>query len=166
MEHTQDVEAVLTTYGKEVLASDISGLKIFIYRLPNRFNLELITCAIRNKVSGMCFDFLHGGFGAEMKELNEEVPKNLRYYKTHQFSLEVIFHHKLLRSPYLTRNPDEADLFYIPFYAGLSCFCDQERAQDLTTEFWSTAKNLSHLNTGKVHFMALGKVEQVKEFPV
>lgn len=40
-----------------------------------------------------------------------------------QFSLEVIIHHKLLGSPYRTRNPEKADLFYIPYYAAIACFC-------------------------------------------
>jgi hypothetical protein len=35
-------------------------------------------------------------------------------YDTHQFSLEVIIHEKLKKNVLRTRNPEKADMFYIP----------------------------------------------------
>lgn len=160
----QDVEPVLTPYGKEVLTYDITGLKVYIYDLPAKFNSDLAKCASKNRANSMCFDFANTGFGPKM-DINIKLPKYLRFYKTHQFSLEVIFHEKLLRSPHLTTDPKQATLFYVPYYAALSCFCNIETGQNLTSEFWSFAQNLTYLETGKVHFMALGKVEQVTYFP-
>ena len=161
----QDVEPVLTPYGKEVLTYDITGLKVYIYDLPAKFNSDLAKCASKNRANSMCFDFANTGFGPEM-DINIKLPKYLRFYKTHQFSLEVIFHEKLLRSPHLTTDPKQATLIYVPYYAALSCFCNIETGQNLTSEFWSFTQNLTYLETGKVHFMALGKVEQVTYFPL
>ena len=157
----QDVLPILTPYGNEVSTYDITGLKIYMYNLPSKFNYDLIQGVQENRLNSMCFDFANSGFGPEMK-MNIPLPKFLRFYKTHQFSLEVIFHEKILKSPYLTTDPEEAHLFYIPYYVGLSCFCKSGIAKNLSSEFWSFAGNLTYLETGKVHFMALGKVEQVR----
>lgn len=156
----RDVEPILTPYGKEVLTYDLDRLKIYVYPLPPKFNTDLVTCATQNKANAMCFDFSYAGFGPEMKlPPHLKVPELLSFHKTHQFSLEVIFYERLLRSPYITQDLSEADLVYVPFYAGLSCFCSEQTAQNLTSEFWSLMKNTSFPE--KLYFVALAKVEQV-----
>jgi hypothetical protein len=37
-----------------------------------------------------------------------------------QFNIEIEIHHQLLKSPLLTNNPEEADLFYVPLYTTVS----------------------------------------------
>lgn len=43
---------------------------------------------------------------------------NLYLYFTSQFTVEQIIHYKLLHSPYLTADPSQADLFYVPLFMG------------------------------------------------
>jgi hypothetical protein len=52
------------------------------------------------------------GLGREIYKLGKYDDMSVR--DTYQYALEVIIHQKLLNSPYRTKNPDEADLFYVP----------------------------------------------------
>ncbi len=153
----ENLDGILTVEGKKLLKRDISHVKIFVYDLPERFNEDILPCAMKND---HCFNFTNHGFGPELQFISN-VTDGVRYYESHQFGLEVIFHQKLLRSVYITKDPTHADLFYVPFYAGLTCFCFEPWAQNLSSEFWNSLQDLKYLSTGKLHFLALAKIEQV-----
>ena len=65
------------------------NLKIFVYDLPSRFNFDVLKDIRTNKA-------------------------RFRGYLD-QFAEHVI-HKQILKSPLITSNPDEADLFYVPVY--------------------------------------------------
>ena len=149
---------VLTVHGESVLATNLSDLKVFIYPLPKSFNKNLADCAVRNARSSMCFDITNKGMGALV---HSDFVHGYSIYNTHQFSLEVLFHQKLLQSRFLTWDPTEADIFYVPYYVAMRCFCPAQEGEAMNVEFWDILlKNYTYLHQGKPHFMALGKVEQ------
>ncbi|KAH7278087.1 hypothetical protein KP509_38G023700 [Ceratopteris richardii] len=41
------------------------------------------------------------------------------WYRTGQFMLEVVFHHRLLHYECLTQDPETADAFFLPYYTGI-----------------------------------------------
>nr|XP_006821291.1 PREDICTED: uncharacterized protein LOC100375635 [Saccoglossus kowalevskii] len=135
-----------------------SGAKIYVYDMPAAFNEDILDC-VHTKVRGECIHLQDGGFGKMLWTDN-----NISYHFTHQFALEPIIHHKLLNSTQRTLNASDADLFYLPYYAGLKCFCHDRytpgvTAGDLNNKFWEYSLNLPFIKT-KPHFMALGKIER------
>jgi hypothetical protein len=54
---------------------------------------------------------------------HQENPDFPYIYGTELFSLEVLFHQRLLNSHIRTFNTAEADLFLFPYYAGLDYYC-------------------------------------------
>ncbi len=156
-----DLEDILSPHGYNLFKKDISKIKIYIYDLASKYNEDVKKCAEENaKRSSMCFDFSNHGFGSTL-HVNVPVPSGVKYHDTHQFGLEYIFHQKLLRTLHVTKDPSEADLFYVPFYAGLACFCSEGIGQQLADDFWNASKDLQFVSSGKTHFMALAKIEQV-----
>ncbi len=153
-----NLDGIVTAEGKKLLKRDISHVKIFVYGLPERFNEDILPCAM--KIDN-CFNFTNHGFGTELQFISN-FTDGVRYYESHQFGLEPIFHQKLLQSVYITKDPVQADLFYVPFYAGLTCFCFEQWPQNLSSEFWNSLQDLKYLSTGKLHFLALAKIEQVR----
>jgi len=85
-------------FGKDLLSGAHNAartehkLKIFVYELPPDFNTNLLDPAIP------------------------------RFYdcRTSMYGAEIIIHEQMLKSPFRTKNPEEADLFFVPLYT--SCF--------------------------------------------
>ena len=71
----------------------LPNLRIFVYDLPHKYNTDL-----RSK--------------------NPACDWKSSYTWQTKYTLEVYMHETLLQSPLRTRNPDEADLFFVPFYLG------------------------------------------------
>lgn len=149
---------LLMPFGHKVLSTNLTDLRIYIYPFPKGFNKNLADCAVRNARSGMCFDITNQGKGALLKT---DFLHGYSVYNTHQFSLEVLFHQKLLQSKFVTWDPAEADLFYVPYYVCMRCFCPAQGGEVMNREFWDLLlHNFTYLTEGRPHFMALGKVEQ------
>jgi hypothetical protein len=51
--------------------------------------------------------------------LGEVVNSSIGQFDTHQYALFSIFYHRLLQSDYVTKNPDEAKWFFIPYDVGM-----------------------------------------------
>ncbi|XP_070575587.1 uncharacterized protein [Ptychodera flava] len=171
----QPIEGVLTQ-ARSGVAGDITTLqlaseeeyltlkpfRIYVYDLPPRFNRDLAACV--QKID-TCFQLDENFYGMG-PELIGNKSTVISYRDTHQFSLEVILHHKMLQSEYRTLNTDEADLFYIPFYPGIACFCRsyQKGSFDLKSlhqDLWRNITSTSpYFEVGKPHVMALGKIER------
>ncbi|XP_074646795.1 uncharacterized protein LOC141902800 [Tubulanus polymorphus] len=137
-------------------STDISKLRVYVYPLTREFNVDLASCAARPTNNDMCFDFANDGFGRAVDGADAAAA----VHRTHQFSAEIVFHRKLLRSRYATNDPRDADLFYVPYYASLNCFCSYPTDASLDDRFWKSLVKSPFLNAGKPHFMALGKIEQ------
>ncbi|XP_031495699.1 probable xyloglucan galactosyltransferase GT20 [Nymphaea colorata] len=135
------------------------GKGIFVYDLPAKFNRQLMKgCVDILPWMNFCEYITHQGMG-------QPVPKLGRgWYKTNQFSLEPIFHSRIMKHPCRVLEEDKASLFYIPFYAGLNVL--QKNFQNASVEEkdqlglqlveWLKSKRSWIQNEGKDHFLALG----------
>ncbi|WVZ12731.1 hypothetical protein V8G54_017261 [Vigna mungo] len=79
------------------------GNGIYVYDLPSKFNKDLDFCSYLS----------NEGLGEPIAKLGKG------WYKTHQYSLELIFHSRVLRHPCRVSDETVAKLFYVPFYGGL-----------------------------------------------
>ncbi|XP_013417905.1 probable xyloglucan galactosyltransferase GT17 [Lingula anatina] len=132
--------------------TSIPDYRVYVYDLPPRFTSDLLNCAnLRN----YCFDLRHQGMG---EQLYQDGPLSIR--DTHQFSLEVLMHHKLMHSTRRTNNPSEADLFYIPFYSALTCFCRQGDYDQLEQLYAYLRGEWGAHFPSKPHFGILSKIER------
>ncbi|CAN4077742.1 unnamed protein product [Withania somnifera] len=90
------------------------GRGIYVYDLPTKFNKDLVAqCANMIPWVNLCKYFSNNAMGEPIQKLGKG------WYQTHQYSLELIFHSRILNHPCRVHNADEAKLFYVPFYVGL-----------------------------------------------
>nr|XP_054748312.1 uncharacterized protein LOC129253903 [Lytechinus pictus] len=132
---------------------------VYVYDLPSKFNTNLTECV---QYGDPCFKFDNYGMGPELRSTDK-----MSYRETYGHSLEVVFHEKLKASYHRTFDPNEADAFYIPFYANLACLCRTYSRLDVSKlhdELWKFLNNaLPYFNNGNTlrpHFMALGRMER------
>lgn len=88
---------------------------------------------------------------------------NCSWFRTNQFSLEVLIHHRLRRHPCRVGDPSEAKLFYVPFYTGLEIkrsWGNQAAAVDRFNLVLNPLVNSPHFQKrrGLDHFMAFGRM--------
>lgn len=131
----------------------------YIYPLPSRFNLGLLEhCQNLNIYTNMCPHVANNGLGQPL--LNSD------WYATHQFIAEMIIHSRLENHPCRTWDPDQALLFYIPFYGGLyasSVFREPDHglrdalAVDLMDFVTNQQRRWWQRRGGEDHFLALGR---------
>ncbi|GAQ83707.1 Exostosin family protein [Klebsormidium nitens] len=92
-----------------------------------------------------------------------DVVVNCSWFRTNQFSLEVLLHHRLRGHPCRVGDPSEAQLYYVPFYTGLEIkrsWGNQAAAVDrfnrvlnplVTSPYFQKRRGLDH-------FMAFGRM--------
>ena len=138
-------------------------LRMYIYDLPAKFNDDILN-GTKYKFRD-CGDVSESGYGKILKRYDGFLVQN-----TWQFALEVVVHNKILHSPYITKDYKQANLFYIPFYSGISCLITLKR--NYTEASILQHKLLAELQvylenheskafySGKPHVMALSKIER------
>ncbi|XP_073293799.1 xyloglucan galactosyltransferase XLT2-like [Primulina huaijiensis] len=103
---------------------DCPSGRIYAYDLPSMFNRDLVlpNCTELDPWNWQCGIITNHGYGGAATELRPFLPENLfkSWYHTNQFSMELIFHHRILKHKCRTTDPESATAFYIPFYAGLA----------------------------------------------
>ncbi|KAM0946047.1 putative exostosin [Dioscorea sansibarensis] len=88
--------------------------RFYIYNLPLNFNHHLLHhCQSLNIYTNMCPYVSNEGLGRQLSG------KSSSWFVTHQFLAEMVFHARALRHPCRTLDPTTANLFHVPFYAGL-----------------------------------------------
>ncbi|EPS72772.1 hypothetical protein M569_01980, partial [Genlisea aurea] len=114
-----EIRAVAVNYSEECPSG-----RIFVYELPPSLNRDLVkpNCTDLAPWDWECGIISNHGYGRAASELRGFLPGDLyrSWYHTNQYTLEVIFHHRILRHGCRTMDPDSATAFYIPFYAGLA----------------------------------------------
>lgn len=137
------------------------GRGIYVYDLPSKFNKDLVG-QCRDMVPWMDFCKYFGNEG-----LGEPIPKlGKAWYRTHQYSLEPIFHSRVLKHPCRVQNENEAKLFYVPFYGGLDILRwhfknvsnDVKDTLGLELIKWLERQRPWAPNSGKDHVFVLGKI--------
>ncbi|KAL0304161.1 UNVERIFIED_CONTAM: Xyloglucan galactosyltransferase XLT2 [Sesamum radiatum] len=97
--------------------------KVYVYELPPLFNTEIVkNCDNLNPWSSRCDALSNSGFGKAATGISRIVPEKVSgaWFWTDQFSLEVIYHNRMLNYRCRTLEPESAAAFYIPFYTGLA----------------------------------------------
>ncbi|KAA8520824.1 hypothetical protein F0562_011497 [Nyssa sinensis] len=94
--------------------ANCEGRGMYVYEMPTKFNKDLMgQCGDMIPWVDFCKYFSNEALGQPITELGKG------WYQTHQYSLEPIFHSRVMKHPCRVYNEDEAKLFYVPFYGGL-----------------------------------------------
>ncbi|KAL3743059.1 hypothetical protein ACJRO7_018372 [Eucalyptus globulus] len=134
---------------------------IFVYDLPPKFNKDLVSqCNDMIPWTDFCRYFTNDAMGEPIPKLGKN------WYQTHQYSLEPIFHSRVLKHPCRVYNENEAKLFYVPFYGGLDILRwhfknatdDVKDALALELMKWLQQQRPWLKNSGKDHVFVLGKI--------
>lgn len=161
-----------TTAAKFQRPENCDGRRIFIYEMPAEFNEQLArNCDNWSAWWSMCEDISNFGFGVhlplpESDPLASVLQPPSAWYRTEQFTLEVTMHERLKLHPCLTSNPDEAALFYIPFYHVLDLIRTLYKKDDipardrLGAQFVEWLRNQApwRRHHGHRHVLVLGRI--------
>ncbi|XP_055821517.1 probable xyloglucan galactosyltransferase GT20 [Solanum dulcamara] len=137
------------------------GRGIYVYDLPTKFNKDLVAqCADINPWVNLCKYFSNDAMGEPIQNLGKG------WYQTHQYSLELIFHSRVLNHPCRVHNADEAKLFYVPFYGGLDILrwhfknVSNDVKDSLGVELvrWLESQKHWFQKSGNDHVFVLGKI--------
>ncbi|KAI0488558.1 hypothetical protein KFK09_028394 [Dendrobium nobile] len=132
---------------------------LYIVPLPSRFNSDLLVqCQNLSPYTDMCPHVAHRGLGQPLS------PSSTSWYATHQFIAELIFHARVENHPCRTQDPSTAQLFLLPFYAGL--YGSSQFSQTNLTLRDSLALDFASLlpflptwprRLGRDHFLVIGR---------
>ncbi|XP_074333935.1 xyloglucan-specific galacturonosyltransferase 1-like [Apium graveolens] len=137
------------------------GRGVYVYDLPPKFNKDLVAqCSDMSPWLDFCQFFRNEALGEPIPKLGKA------WYNTHQYSLEPIFHSRVMKHPCRVYNENEAKLFYVPFYGGLDILRwhfknaspDVKDTLALDLVEWLKLQKPWALNSGKDHVFVLGKV--------
>ncbi|KAK3034573.1 hypothetical protein RJ639_033819 [Escallonia herrerae] len=161
----KDVEEQLKTHRSWISTNTsqttCDGIGIYVYDLPPKFNKDLVgQCGDMLPWADLCQYFTNDALGQPIPNLGK------CWYQTHQYSLELIFHSRVLKHPCRVYNESEAKLFYVPFYGGLDILRwhfknvsnDVRDALALDLVKWLESQTPWVRNSGKDHVFVLGKI--------
>ncbi|MCO5586982.1 hypothetical protein L7F22_040927 [Adiantum nelumboides] len=176
--------------GHHATSEKCKGRYVYMYDVPAQFNADLAhECTIAGR--GPCAEtwgclycggLENEGIGVQVPHQTEEGTSTIisqngynynysvrlrpanAWYRTHQFSLEVVFHAKMKKYACLTRDVGLANAFYVPYYAGqdaaVSMKCNIMQLRDRRVNRflgWLTAQVTWRHTRGQRHFMVLGR---------
>ncbi|KAJ4951670.1 hypothetical protein NE237_028502 [Protea cynaroides] len=142
---------------------DCYGRGVFVYDLPTKFNKDLLA---------QCGEMMSWGTTSFCEYMENEakgmpIPElGKGWYRTHQYSLEPLFHAKVLRHRCRVYNPNDAKLFYVPYYGGLNMLRwhfknvsdDVKDALGHELVNWLGTQQHWDRNKGTDHVFVLGKI--------
>ncbi|KAK6135278.1 hypothetical protein DH2020_030979 [Rehmannia glutinosa] len=144
--------------------------KVYVYNLPPLFNTEIVkNCHNINPWSSRCDALSNSGFGKSADGISGIVPEKIAgaWFWTDQFSLEVIYHNRILNYRCRTLEPESATAFYIPFYTGLAVerflftknSTTEERDRHCTMMLnWVSDQPFFNKSHGWDHFITVGRI--------
>ncbi|XP_074270355.1 xyloglucan-specific galacturonosyltransferase 1-like [Silene latifolia] len=155
--------SVLRSYiakSKALNALNCDGRGIYVYDLPTKFNKDLLAKCKEITWLDFCKYLSNDGIGEPLLELGNG------WYNTHQYSLEPIFHSRVLNHPCRVKTAEEANLFYVPFYGGLDVLrwhfknVSNDLKDALSHELvdWLKSQSSWRRNFGLDHVLVLGKI--------
>ncbi|KAL3647416.1 hypothetical protein CASFOL_008384 [Castilleja foliolosa] len=163
-------EKLLTNLTNPAIDDYCPNGKVYIYDLPSIFNTEIAkNCDNLNPWSSRCDALSNWGFGKRADGISRILPENLTgsWFWTDQFSLELIFHNRMLNYRCRTLEPQSAAAFYIPFYTGLAVekylftktSTDEERDRHCKMMLdWVSAQPSFSKSNGWDHFITVGRI--------
>ncbi|XP_042031279.1 xyloglucan galactosyltransferase XLT2-like [Salvia splendens] len=149
--------------------ADCPSGRVYAYDLPPSFNRDLVpsACPDLDPWDWQCGISPNHGYGRAASELRRTLPGDLHksWYHTNEFTLELLFHHRILKHKCRTLDPDLATAFYIPFYAGLAVgkhlWGNDTSARDRHCELmltWIKSQNYWKIMNGSDHFISIGRI--------
>ncbi|EPS70482.1 hypothetical protein M569_04275, partial [Genlisea aurea] len=94
--------------------SECANRRIYIRRLPTRFNLDLLSnCSDYPVFGDFCSFLANHGLGQRTHNSSHS------WYRTDPYMLEIVFHRRMLEYACLVSDPDLADAVFVPYYAGI-----------------------------------------------
>ncbi|PIN22057.1 Acetylglucosaminyltransferase EXT1/exostosin 1 [Handroanthus impetiginosus] len=150
-------------------AAECASGRVYVYDLPSIFNRDILlhNCSDLDPWNWQCGIAANHGYGGPAAELRRILPENLSkaWYRTNQFALELIFHHRILNHKCRTLEPESATSFYIPFYAGLAVgkylWMNDTSKRDWHCKMmleWVQKQRYWKRSNGSDHFMAIGRI--------
>lgn len=137
------------------------GQGIYVYDLPSKFNKDLVgQCRDMVPWQDFCRYISNEGLGEPIAKLGKG------WYQSHQYSLELIFHSRVLKHPCRVYSETDAKLFYVPFYGGLDVLrwhfknvsSDVKDSLALELVKWLERQRPWKRSSGKDHVFVLGKI--------
>ncbi|CAH8391170.1 unnamed protein product [Eruca vesicaria subsp. sativa] len=137
------------------------GQGIYVYDLPSKFNKDLLgECSDMVPWVNFCSFFKNDGLGESIEKLGKG------WFNTHQYSLEPIFHSRVLKHPCRVYDENQAKLFYVPYYGGMDVLRwhfknvsnDVKDVLAIEVLKWLASKKSWRKNYGKDHVFVLGKI--------
>jgi len=140
---------------------------VYVYSLPDVFNSGLIkNCSSLSIWGSFCPAVVNSGFGELITSPMLPAEQQGAWYKTDQFTGEIMFHTKMLEHPCVTDRPELASAFYVPFYAGLAVGKylwsrysaeDRDRHGKMVID-WLQGQEYWKRNWGRDHFLMMGRI--------
>ena len=131
------------------------AFKICVYDLPLTFNNDIVKYHDKTQ----CYDLSESGLGRVFSTAD-----GINFRNTWHGVMELTMHHRLLHSAYRTKDPEQADVFYIPYYAQMLFKCSGHTYGRLGSQTYEDLYHnitvLPYFAKGKPHFMTLGKPEK------
>lgn len=154
---------VLRSYVANSKANNCEGRGIYVYDLPSKFNKDLVDkCNEMMPWLNFCRYLSNDAMGEPIQGLGNG------WYNTHQFSLEPIFHKRVLVHPCRVYDQEQAKVFYVPFYGALDMIkchfskdgSELKNAHVLSKEIveWLEQNKMWKRNSGLDHVFVLGKI--------
>ncbi|CAH2048152.1 unnamed protein product [Thlaspi arvense] len=137
------------------------GKGVYVYDLPSKFNKDLLgECSDMVPWVNLCSFFKNDAFGESIESLGKG------WFRTHQYSLEPIFHARVLKHPCRVYDESQAKLFFVPYYGGIDVLRwhfknvskDVKDALAIDVVDWLGSKKSWRRNSGKDHVFVLGKI--------
>ncbi|CAM6086321.1 unnamed protein product [Calypogeia fissa] len=152
------------------------GRHAYLYTLPPKFNSDLVAeCESLWWIARACdYYMINEGMGANAPTdwINDRGEKVLvpdgSWFRTHQYALELMFHARLKHYDCLTTDINNAELFFLPYYAGHDvkrlhyrddASNDQRDELALELKDWLEGQETWNRNNGSNHILVVGKVE-------
>ncbi|CAM6037194.1 unnamed protein product [Sphagnum compactum] len=153
--------------------ADCAGRYIYMYDLPPQFNQKIAEeCTGNPAWIRLCEDLSNMGLGKQfILDTNDSLSNLLlpydAWYKSNQYSLDIVYHERLKRYPCLTDDPEKAVFSYIPFYSALdfgqNMLDTTMSARDrLSQRLVGWLQNNPHWarTGGKNHMLLIGRIAQ------
>lgn len=140
------------------------GRRVHMYDMPEVFNIKLLEFCNGGLVPWIrfCQHYRNWGFGENVRSgmmFRED------WYRTDAYMLEVIFYERMRSYPCLTDSPAAADMFFVPYFAGLDALPylynnsrkNEKQGYELLTWLRENAAEWWGRYSGGDHFMIAGR---------